>query len=57
MKLREEAIAQRMMRLGSYILNEPLLWRGWFNKASMIEKELKVSGDHASPRQGACIKP
>ena len=57
MKLREEAIAQRMMRPEACVLNEPLLRRGWFNKAGRIEKELKVSGDHVSPRKGACIKP
>ena len=57
MKLREEAIAQRMMRPEACVLNEPLLRRGWFIKVRRIEKELEVSGDHASPRQGACIKP
>ena len=57
MKLREEAIAQSKIRPEAYLLNEQLIQKGWFIKAGRIEKDLEVSGDHASPRQGACIKP
>ena len=57
MKLREEAIAQSKIRPEAYLLNEQLIQKGWFIKAGKIKKEMEVSGKHASPRQGTCLKP